>query len=472
MSEEKKYSYSSVDIEKYHKGLLSPKEMNELEKAALDDPFLADALEGYGKMPVNISSDMEELEKKLEERMNRGKVIPISSSFNVYRFLKVAAVVIFVSGAAFLVYKLAFEKPENSMAIQVTPHNSSQTPVATDTNNHGTVAIGIDKTATGNAKGTDLKIDQQSAAKNDSTQLSTSGNFVTVTDAAGKSEANEKVSKEFTVTSGLFSRVAQDTLKNPQVYKQITKDPGNVDYVYSDKKAPLQERKVKQAQPVAVNAATEASPGKINSESENKYLNDRVMEGYTKTNFFRGRVTDNNNNALPFANISNVKDNVGTYADAQGNFTLVSSDSVLNVRVKSVGFVTDTLLLQGNLSDNKVVLREDKVEGLVLSGRRQGEIASPQQNIQIEESEPADGWNNYNIYVANNIKIPEEIKQKTLHEEVKLSFEINNLGEPVNIKVEKSNCKQCDEEAIRLLKEGPKWKPKKKRSRVTLTIPF
>jgi hypothetical protein len=129
--------------------------------------------------------------------------------------------------------------------------------------------------------------------------------------------------------------------------------------------------------------------------------------------------------------------------------------------------------LQGELSYNKVVLKEDKVQGVVLGGRRQGAIPSPQENVQVEESEPADGWSNYNIYMANNIKVPEEIKQKTLQQEVKLSFEINKLGEPVNIKVEKSNCKECAEEAIRLVKEGPKWKPKKKKkSRVTLTIPF
>ena len=34
------------DIEKYRKGLLTEKEMHLLEKRALSDPFLADALEG------------------------------------------------------------------------------------------------------------------------------------------------------------------------------------------------------------------------------------------------------------------------------------------------------------------------------------------------------------------------------------------------------------------------------------------
>ena len=39
--------FTASDIEKYHKGQLSAKERHDLEKAALDDPFLADALEGY-----------------------------------------------------------------------------------------------------------------------------------------------------------------------------------------------------------------------------------------------------------------------------------------------------------------------------------------------------------------------------------------------------------------------------------------
>jgi hypothetical protein len=69
LSEEKKYkNYTAADIEKYHRGLLSPAEMNELEKAALDDPFLADALEGYGATMVNVSSDLSELEKKIRRK--------------------------------------------------------------------------------------------------------------------------------------------------------------------------------------------------------------------------------------------------------------------------------------------------------------------------------------------------------------------------------------------------------------------
>ena len=39
-------------------------------------------------------------------------------------------------------------------------------------------------------------------------------------------------------------------------------------------------------------------------------------------------------------------------------------------------------------------------------------------------------------------------------------------------RVEKSLCDKCDKEAIRLVKEGPKWKRNARNGRTTVTIPF
>ena len=57
------------DIEKYLKGELSPKEMHELEKKALSDPFLADALEGGASVDHHdFSKDVEELNKRIRKK--------------------------------------------------------------------------------------------------------------------------------------------------------------------------------------------------------------------------------------------------------------------------------------------------------------------------------------------------------------------------------------------------------------------
>ena len=56
-------NFTADDIEKYHKGVLSAKEMHDLEKAAMDDPFLADALEGYAVAGVNATAGRQKLPK-------------------------------------------------------------------------------------------------------------------------------------------------------------------------------------------------------------------------------------------------------------------------------------------------------------------------------------------------------------------------------------------------------------------------
>ncbi len=72
--------FTAADIEKYHKGMLSPKEMHALEKAALDDPFLADALEGYAVNDVNANADLAELQNRLKKRLDEEtRMVPIAS---------------------------------------------------------------------------------------------------------------------------------------------------------------------------------------------------------------------------------------------------------------------------------------------------------------------------------------------------------------------------------------------------------
>src|SRR5687767_8705736 len=66
-------SFSAADIQRYVQGKMSAQEMHDIEKAALDDPFLADAIEGFQQgmqeqgEPV-INSQLQDLRNKLQER--------------------------------------------------------------------------------------------------------------------------------------------------------------------------------------------------------------------------------------------------------------------------------------------------------------------------------------------------------------------------------------------------------------------
>jgi cytoskeletal protein RodZ len=62
------YQYSAEDIQRYLDGKMDPAGMHALERAALEDPFLADAIEGFREMRPNLKEDIMEMQNKLSEK--------------------------------------------------------------------------------------------------------------------------------------------------------------------------------------------------------------------------------------------------------------------------------------------------------------------------------------------------------------------------------------------------------------------
>src|SRR5215204_3107586 len=105
--------YTANDIERYHSGLLSAAEMNALEKAALDDPFLADALEGYAhaKTPAaDVSLLQERLQQRIGKDEKKKRLFYIGSSW-----MKVAALFILFAGGGWLIYQTLSKTDEKNI---------------------------------------------------------------------------------------------------------------------------------------------------------------------------------------------------------------------------------------------------------------------------------------------------------------------------------------------------------------------
>jgi TonB family protein len=438
LSEEKKYkNYTAADIEKYYRGLLSPGEMNELEKAALDDPFLADALEGYQATAENISSDLSELEKKLDERVSDKKVISIAPSGTSFKWWKVAAAVVILGGLGYFIFQVSTGNKNKEVAI-TTEEKKLNEPVSR------------------------IKADSNRSITVESTSVARTDKLVETT-------TKPNPEKKKTATPDLETEADKN-----DVAGEITK-PSQPNSTY---KMPSDSLTFDRSSGVKAPAAMKERSVAADDKQNEGYISskkDDASSNRQKANYFTGRIKDANNNPLPFANITNTRDNVGTYADAQGRFTLVSPDSVLNVQVRSVGFENSMVQLKNSVTGNDVVLQEDKTTpDKVLSVQKPDTSRSRMANMKFEELEPADGWGNYNTYLANNINVPGDLKRKEdVNGQVQLSFEVNQQGAPINIRVEKSLCTKCDEEAIRVVKQGPKWKKKhKKAKRITISVPF
>lgn len=84
-------------------------------------------------------------------------------------------------------------------------------------------------------------------------------------------------------------------------------------------------------------------------------------------------------------------------------------------------------------------------------------------------SSPVGGWERFDIYISNHNKF----KYANAGKSVELSFMIDKAGQPVAITITKSVKTTFDEEAKRLIKEGPKWQqPVSKNSKVIYRISF
>jgi hypothetical protein len=114
-------NYTLADIEAYLQGRLSPAAMHAMEKAALQDPFLADALEGFRSVDTATArADLAAIETQITAAEQTG-TIPAAANPGA-GWWKIAASVILVAGAAIIGwYTLRPDNSRQEIAQQITP---------------------------------------------------------------------------------------------------------------------------------------------------------------------------------------------------------------------------------------------------------------------------------------------------------------------------------------------------------------
>jgi len=69
---------------------------------------------------------------------------------------------------------------------------------------------------------------------------------------------------------------------------------------------------------------------------------------------------------------------------------------------------------------------------------------------------PVDGVEKYKRYLADNLRRPSLLMKEG---RVRVNFTVDHDGTMKDFVIAESLCKECDQEAIRLVQEGPKWRP-------------
>ncbi len=433
-------NYSVADIEKYWKGQLSNSESHALEKAAMEDPFLADAMEGY-KNSLSPEVEIGLLKEKLTHRISSTTKI-VSIRKKNFNWLKVAAAIVIIGGLGILAQQVFLNKKENELA-------------------------GLDKNV------------KQAEAISPKTELPVKSDSIKMA-VESKDRPVEKISVA-TDNDGRTDKAVQlfsDTVKSKTLlFKPEINKLDEAVVLSAPSKEIADEKKTNNAL-ARSSKDNEVVSGNNKLEDFSKQKSQQAgavskknADFISLNNRYNYKVVDAQNNPVPFANVSNMRDNVGTYTDIKGMFNLISSDSVMDVQIKSLGYNSRNYrLIPARTIDNLILEEDANARTQILASNRKV-VSNRTREETAELEEPEVGWDNYNTYVANNIILPDILPIKKSGSEVELSFQVDKNGYPVNIKVTKSSsCKECDDAAVRVLKDGPKWSRKGKKSKTKVSI--
>ena len=442
-NKEKNINYTARDIEQYLAGNLLPQQMHAMEKAALDDPFLAEAMEGYEAVKdKEWNNQLVALREELSNKGATAKIIPLHKSKN--NWWKAAAAVLIIGAGIGLPFIVSRDKKGESEKQQI----AQTVPVYKDSVSKIELPAPASVTQSLNPNASATTEDKKTI----------SGTLAQVDKINANAQENIILEPGAPVLKPAASPVGGATAADDKAV--VTSSPGVNSAASEDAETAKDEKNKTSAKQSEADVLATRQRNEGNAVKKEAVLN----------NFFTAQVVAADNTPLPFTNISIKKENFGTYADAKGMVRLVSTDTILNIEIKSVGYQPKTFALRNNQVQTKIVLQEEemalkdrKVIGSVTKRSNQPLRRARLLKDSAVNVEPADGWDNYDTYVANNLDIPESALRDDQHGEVEISFDVKSNGTISNIRINKSLGAEYDEAAKRLIKEGPQWKVKKGR---------
>ena len=149
---------------------------------------------------------------------------------------------------------------------------------------------------------------------------------------------------------------------------------------------------------------------------------------------------------------------------SQENYVINDFDS--SVRVADNEQLDVVTALQAAETDDarKKSRAEDSAKGAERSAPAEARMTTTNSGA------PAIGFDAFDDYIKNNLTYPEAAKNNNISGTVTLRFDVAQNGKATNIEVLSGPGSGCNEEAVRLIQEGPDWMPAG--STVTYEIEF
>ena len=401
----------------YIRGLRKGKEAHRLEKESMQDPFLADAMDGYNQVEGNHEQRIEKLRMQVSAHSAKKK-----STYAITWSIAACLIIGFGISSYFLFLKKSMTDEvfiaEESVSIKLAEPAAPPTPA-------------IPATPT-----------------------------VPATPQKEIALATTKVKTDSTPISEITARQAD---KKDMIAKiQATSQPQQGVPVAT---VPVMEEV---SEETAALQEVVATMDTFESESDKKMKLAKVATILPQNNMIKGRVTDGKGEPLIGASVTYKGTNIGTITNMNGEFSLVKKDDKKRLTAEYIGYdpveiqvdTSRTMLIAMN--ENKQALNEVVVVGYGAKKNKKsttlGSDAKVKEQTEKEITlQPVIGKRSYQKYLKEHLVRPTDEKCAQVKGKVVLTFLINKEGRPFYIKVKESLCESADKEAIRLIQEGPDW---------------
>lgn len=401
----------------YIRGLRKGKEAHRLEKESMQDPFLADAMDGYNQVEGNHEQRIEKLRMQVSAHSAKKK-----NTYAITWSIAACLIIGFGISSYFLFLKKSMTDEvfiaEESVSTKLAEPAAPLTPA-------------IPATPT-----------------------------VPATPQKEIALATTKVKTDSTPVSEITARQAN---KKDMIAKiQATSQPQQGVLVAT---VPVMEEV---SEETAALQEVVATMDTFESESDKKMKLAKVATILPQNNMIKGRVTDGKGEPLIGASVTYKGTNIGTITNMNGEFSLVKKDDKKRLTAQFIGYdpveirvdTSRTMLIAMN--ENKQALNEVVVVGYGAKKNKKSVTAgtvvkgNEQANKDITP-QPVIGKRKFQKYLKENLVRPTDEKCAQVKGKVVLTFLVNKEGRPFSIKVKESLCESSDKEAIRLIQEGPDW---------------
>ncbi|GAB5527216.1 MAG: hypothetical protein Roseis2KO_50880 [Roseivirga sp.] len=487
-------------IKAYQEGNLTADEMYAVEKYLLENPFEAEALEGLEMVaPDALSTHIDDLNARLAGRLSEKEETKVVF-WTMTR--KIAASLLVLMTAAFFFF---LQEPDVTTKELTQADNTSEQPVNSTTLDSVELINGAARAANQDdkvVKKEEDKKDKDSDFTNQNSGWADSNRLEAKAEPAPSPALNLQTSEDeiseykLTKAGDLFKTSRADNkVPSPVLDKGIVvkiESVAAVPPVSTEVAALIANDSLKVANDV-LNERLKAETDKraflgrdagVKAENQRALLTDLRAQNETNTDSikaealmqgFVGNLAKSKTRAFPFTVAGTVVDDEGNplagvqvqikgtsngmLTDAKGAYNLGSTVVIGSLLFRYLGYATVEEEVKERKEINVEMLPDMSSLGEVVVS----DYAPPQPPDEDEvvknynPARPIYGQKAFNQHVKENLIYPDAAATEGIKGRVLLEFTVTAEGDLKDIKVLKGLGYGCDEEAIRLVKTGPRW---------------